>query len=273
MSENIEEIEFSIFDTETTGLEPESGDRIIELAALRIKNKEKLASFHTLINPERNISEEAFLVNRISQDMLKDAPKIKEIIPGFFDFIKDSILCAYNASFDLAFLNQELKLNNYKFPQEIIVIDILKMARRLMPGLGSYALISVAEELKLKKKQIHRALSDVELTFEIFNKLKDISFSKGINDLSNFINLFSINSSFLEDINNQKIAKIQEALDLGVKLKIRYFSRTNAEITEREILPKEIRQEKDKSYLVGKCFLRNEERTFRIDSILHLEII
>jgi len=142
-----------------------------------------------------------------------------------------------------------------------------------MPGLGSYALISVAEELKLKKKQIHRALSDVELTFEIFNKLKDISFSKGINDLSNFINLFSINSSFLEDINNQKIAKIQEALDLGVKLKIRYFSRTNAEITEREILPKEIRQEKDKSYLVGKCFLRNEERTFRIDSILHLEII
>lgn len=270
---NIEEVEFTIFDTETTGLEPESGDRIVEIAAVRVKGKEKIDTFQTLVNPGRPISEEAFNVNQITPDMLKDAPGMETVMPEFLKFIQGTRLCSYNAAFDLGFLNHELNLMGRPRLEGIVVVDILKMARRLLPGLERYALMCVAEKLGIKTPQEHRALADVELTFQAFNKLKQIFFAKGISDFDNFSNLFSIGSRFLADINNRKIAEIQRALDLGVKLRIKYLSRTNAKVSEREVLPKEIRQDKDRIYLVGHCCLRNEERSFRIDSILHLEIL
>jgi len=96
---------------------------------------------------------------------------------------------------------------------------------------------------------------------------------KGISDFQSFLTLFSINPEFLDNINNQKIAQIQEAIDLGVKLKIKYLSVSGAGISEREVVPREIRQENSRSYLVGYCCLRNDERTFRIDSILQMEML
>lgn len=270
---SIEEIEFTIFDTETTGLNPKTGDRIVELAGLRFKGKDKIATFQMLVNPGRPISEAAFAVNKISQGMLENAPSIEKIIPEFLNFIQGSCLCSYNAGFDLEFISNEFELNNQKFPQDILVIDILKMARRLLPGLERYALWFVAEKLGCKRKQEHRAFSDVEITLDVFNKLKGILTAKGIYDFANFAHLFSISTHLLESANNQKIAQIQEAIDLGVKLKIRYLSVSGAEVSEREVIPKEIKQDKSHIYLVGYCCLREEERTFRIDGILHLEIV
>jgi len=77
----------------------------------------------------------------------------------------------------------------------------------------------------------------------------------------------------LENINARIIAEIQQAIDLGVKLKIKYISGSNAEVSEREVIPKEIKQLNSRAYLVGYCCLRKEERTFRIDGILHLEVV
>ncbi len=224
MSKNIDEIEFTVFDTETTGLEPGSGDRIIEIARIRFKGKVKIATFQTLVNPNRPISEAAFQVNRITQDMLKDAPGIEVVMPKFLSFIQDSCLCSYNAGFDLEFLNNELKLLGKGILEGIIVVDILKMARRLLPGLERYALWFVAEKLGSKAQQMHRAFSDVELTLGVFHRLKEILQAKGILDFTHFSNLFAVNPSFLENINAQKIAQIQEAIDLGVKIKIKYLS-------------------------------------------------
>lgn len=273
MNRNIEEVEFAIFDTETTGLEPESGDRIVEIAAIRLKGKQKIATFHSLINPDKPISEAAFAVNRISRQMLTGAPKMQEVMPKFLDFIRDTCLCSYNAAFDLAFLNSESGLLGAVFPRDILVADILKMAKRLLPGLERYALWFVSERLGITVEQKHRALSDVELTVEVFNRLDEILKAKHIFDFANFLSLFGMDSAVLNDINNQKIAKIQEAMNLGVKLKIKYLSGSSAAVTEREVLPKEIKQEKNRDYLVGHCCLRNEERSFRIDGILHLEVV
>jgi DNA polymerase III epsilon subunit family exonuclease len=273
MMRNIEEIEFTIFDTETTGLEPESGDRIVEIAAFRFRGEDKIATFQTLINPHRPISAAAFEVNKITQDMLQSAPGPEAAIPRFLDFIKNTCLCSYNATFDIDFLNHELKILGKQPLEDIVIVDMLKMARWLLPGLERYALWFVADSLGIKTKQQHRALSDVELTLDVFNKLKEILYVKGIVDFMNFSNLFSLNSQLLDNLNNQKVAKIQEAINLGVKLKIRYLSRSNAEVTEREIIPKEVKQDRNYNYLVGYCYLRNEERTFRIDGILHIEII
>jgi len=273
MDKNLEETEFTIFDTETTGLEPESGDRIVEIAGLRFKAQETIATFQALVNPRRQISESAFAVNRITQDMLTDAPGIEKVMPEFLNFIQGSLLCSYNAIFDLEFLNNELKLMSQSSLNNIVVIDVLKMARRLLPSLERYALWFVAEKLGIKAEQKHRALADAKLTLQVFNKLKDILYAKGILDFNNFTSLFGLTSQFLDDINNQKIAKINEAMHLGVKLKIKYISSADAQISEREVMPKEIKQDKKNSYLVAHCCLRNEERTFRIDGILHLEIV
>jgi DNA polymerase III epsilon subunit family exonuclease len=273
MAKLIEEIEFTIFDTETTGLKPRSGDRIVEIAAIRFKGEEKIATFQTLINPHRFLSPAAFEVNKITSDMLKDAPLIETVMPRFLDFIQSSCLCSYNAVFDLGFLNSELKIIGRDFPKDIVVVDILSMARRLMPELGRHALSYVAESLGIKEEQEHRALADVELTLKVFNSFKEDLKKKGIIDFKNFVELFSLNFNLLEEMGNQKRAEIQEAIDLGLKLKIKYLSRNNPEVSERKIIPKEIKQENKHSYLVGFCCLRNEERTFRIDSILSLEVI
>lgn len=273
MDKDINEVEFTIFDTETTGLEARCGDRIVEIAGIRFKGEEQLASFQTLVNPNRPISEGAYAVNKITQDMLKCAPRIEEVMPSFLEFIRNSCLCSYNAGFDLEFLNNELKLTGAGALEGIIVVDVLKMARRLLPALERYALWFVADKLGIKIRQEHRAFSDVELTLGVFNKLKEILLVKGISDFNNFSNLFAINHAFLENINAQKTAQIQEAIDLGIKLKIRYLSSSGAEVSEREVIPKEIKQENNRSYLVGYCCLRKEERTFRIDGILHLELL
>jgi len=109
MNKHIDEVEFTIFDTETTGLDPASGDRIVEIAAVRFKGSERIAAFESLVNPERQISPAAFAVNHISQEMVEGAPHFKEIAPKFLEFSEGSCLCSYNAGFDLAFLTNELK--------------------------------------------------------------------------------------------------------------------------------------------------------------------
>ncbi|MGA2775582.1 MAG: exonuclease domain-containing protein [Candidatus Omnitrophota bacterium] len=273
MSAHLDEAEFVIFDTETTGLEPEAGDRVVEIAALRFKGNNRISTFQTLLNPKHPISPAAFAVNNISQEMLKDAPEAETMLPEFLEFIKGSCLCSYNAGFDLKFLNNELKLINREPLKGVQVVDILKMARRLLPGQERYALWFIARQLGIDTQQAHRAFSDVELTLGVFNKLKELLLSKGIFDFKSFSHLFSIDKSFLEDILIQRIAEIQEAINLGVNVKIKYLSSSGAEVTEREVVPKEIKQENGRSYLIGYCCLKREERTFRIDGILHLEAV
>lgn len=273
MDRNIEEVEFCIFDTETTGLDPSGGDRVVEIAAVRFRGRQRLSAFTSLINPRRPVSEAAFAVNHISPEMLEGAPGAEEVLPKFMDFLKGSCACSYNAAFDLAFLNQELKLLNSAFPADIPVVDILKMSRRLLPGLERYALWFVAERLGIKTAQEHRALSDVELSLEVFGRLKAVLEAKHIFDFRNFLSLFSLNSALLDDLNSQKSARIQEAIDLGLKLRIKYLSASSASVSEREVLPKEIKRQNNRGYLVGHCYLRNEERSFRIDGILHIETV
>ncbi|MBU4252243.1 MAG: 3'-5' exonuclease [Candidatus Omnitrophica bacterium] len=190
MTENIEEVEFTIFDTETTGLNPVSGDRIVELAALRVKGKERIAEFDALVNPGRLISPGAFAVNKITPEMLKDAPGIETVILKFLDFIQGSCLCSYNAEFDLSFLNNELKLTGQPVITGSVVLDVLTMARRLLPGLPRYALWFVARELGVSTIQKHRAFADVEMTWEVFSKLKIIAQEKGTTNFTDFSNLF-----------------------------------------------------------------------------------
>jgi DNA polymerase III epsilon subunit family exonuclease len=270
---HIDEKEISIFDTETTGLEPASGDRIVEIAALRFKGGQRLGQFQSLINTGKEISPGAFQVNKITPEMLRDAPSPGQVIPVFLDFVKGSTLCSYNAGFDLDFLKHELELLGSRLPQDLPVLDVLKMAKRTLPRMERYALWFVAERLRVERKQEHRAFSDVEMTFEVFQRLKTILGSKEVADCESYSRLFSVNRDILENFQAQRIAEIQEAIDLKVNLKIKYLSTVSAEVSVREVIPREVRRDGAHAYLVGYCCFKKDERSFRVDGILHLEIL
>ncbi|MCK9430697.1 MAG: exonuclease domain-containing protein [Candidatus Omnitrophica bacterium] len=273
MPKSIDEIEFTIFDTETTGLNPASGDRIVELAGLRVKGKERIAEFDALVNPRRDISPGAFAVNKITPEMLEGAPGMEMVMPKFLDFIEGSYLCSYNIEFDLNFLNNELKIIGLPVLGARDSFDILTIARRLMPNQQRYALWFIADKLGIRSQQKHRAFSDVEMTWEVFNKFKDICREKGITDFTDFSGLFAFNPASLESTAFLKISQIEKAINSRARLKIKYLSAKGSGISFREVIPREIRQDAANKYLVGYCCLKQEERTFKIDNILELEIV
>jgi len=273
MDKRIDDVDFVIFDVETTGLNPQAGDRIVEIAAIRYKNGRSQGSFSSLVNPQREISPAAFEVNHISQEMVSRAPLAEEIIPKFLQFISGGCLAGYNVGFDLSFLENEIKLIGESKPVDIQVVDVLQMARRILPGVERYGLASISHHIGINTPQEHRALGDVELTAGVFSHLLGRIKEKGIENFLQFYNLFGFDTRFTQDLNNQHILAIQRAIDLGVRLRIKYYSSSTAEVTTREVEPKVIIEQGKRKYLVGFCRLRKDERTFKINAILNLEIV
>jgi DNA polymerase III subunit epsilon len=186
----IDETEFVIFDTETTGLSPAAGDMVVEVAALRSLGGRVSASFESLIQTGVPVSEGAFRVNQISPQMLEDAPVAHEVWPRFLEFSRCAVWCTYNAPFDMGFLCHELSLLGRTLPEGVAVIDVLRMARALMPGLSRYALWCVAEANGMQLAQRHRAMADVEMTHEVFRSLLEIARAKGVTDLEGLVKCF-----------------------------------------------------------------------------------
>lgn len=269
---SIDRTDFVVFDVETTGLDPYNGDRICEIGAVRLKGNSKIGEFGSLVNPKRNIPIGAYQVNNISDEMVKDAPTIDKVLPPFLRFIEDSHLVAYNADFDLSFIHNELGLLGIRLPAGICILDCLLMSRSLLPKIGRYSLGFVAENLGIPLINQHRALQDAEVTSKVFIHFLKMLKDKGVETLDNIHGLFGLDAGLKHQLNNQKVTELLQAIDLGAKLKIRYFSPGKGEVTEREITPKEIREDKNKSFLVAFCHLRGEERTFRVDGILSIEL-
>lgn len=194
MGNSIDETELVIFDTETTGLDVFSGDRMVEIAGIRIKGDKQLSIFESLVNPGRNISPGAFKVNGIKQEELNFSPSPRKVFPEFMNFVGQSCLCSYNAAFDVDFLNNELKLIGSEVISKSSVIDILKISRKILPGLNKYSLYSVAQNLKITYPQQHRALADVKMAVDVFLKLKEMAKVSGIKAFEEFLSLFQADS-------------------------------------------------------------------------------
>ena len=185
-------LEIVVFDVETTGLSPYNGDRIVEIAILKIRNFKVTDRYETFINPLREISYGAFLVNGITKDMIKDAPVVSKVIPEIINFMKGSCLVGHNVRFDLGFLNNEFQLEGYSSIDHPAIIDTVRMSRGLMPSLPRHSLSSVAYALGVKEEQQHRAMADVEMTCRIFFKLLTMAHQKGIDDFSKIVDMFGL---------------------------------------------------------------------------------
>jgi len=144
---NTKQTEYVVFDVETTGLFPQRGDRIVEIAAVRVKNWKIVDTFEFLINPQRDLPIEAQNINNISEDMLAGAPTADKVLPKMIDFTRGACLVGHNIKFDLNFLCYQLSLIGRKLKEETPAIDTLKMAKELLPHLTSFRLAHVAHSL------------------------------------------------------------------------------------------------------------------------------
>jgi len=162
----IEGAVFTAFDLETTGLDPQR-DQIAEIGAVKFDNKGLIARFSTLINPGIPMPPEAGRVNNITDEMLAGKPDIGEVLPVFVNFVKNSIILAYNAPFDCGFINEKLK-NTPTQSLPNLIADILVFARECFPGRKSYSLQKLAAELGIHAQDAHRAEDDALLCMEIF---------------------------------------------------------------------------------------------------------
>ena len=159
---------FIAFDTETTGLSS-SKDRVIEIGAVKFNKDGIKDKFETLINPQKTISAECSKINHITNEMIKDAPLAKDALVLFVDFIKDGILVAHNANFDLNFINAELE--RAKLPAlKNKAIDTLNFVRWAYPLLGKYNLQLMAKLMDIEVNEAHRAYDDARVCMEVFNK-------------------------------------------------------------------------------------------------------
>lgn len=162
-----------ILDTETTGLDPAKGDRIVEIGALELFNHLPTGeTFHVYINPERNMPAEAEAVHGLSTNFLAGKPVFAAIATGFLDFIADSVLVIHNASFDVAFLNAELSYQKLPAILPERVIDTLSLARQKHPG-SANSLDALCRRYGIdnSKRTRHGALLDSELLADVYLEL------------------------------------------------------------------------------------------------------
>jgi DNA polymerase-3 subunit epsilon len=162
-------------DTETTGLSVNDKHRMVEIACIETKDlipTNKI--FHKVINPQRDVPIEAFKIHGFSTDFLKDKETFEEISDEFLEFIKDKKIIIHNASFDLGFLNYQLKLIRKKEIKNNNVIDSLEVARGKFPG-SSNSLDALCRRfnIDLSRRNKHNALLDCELLREVYINLLD----------------------------------------------------------------------------------------------------
>ncbi len=158
-----------VLDTETTGLDPRQGHRIIEVAAIELDGRKVSGrNFHRYINPEREIDEGAAAVHGLTLDRLQDEPKFAEIAPALLEFIEGAELIIHNAPFDIGFLNAELALAG--LPQlENQVLDTLKLAKELHPGKkNNLDALCDRYQIDNSHRTLHGALLDTELLAEVY---------------------------------------------------------------------------------------------------------
>jgi len=177
------EITYTVFDTETTGLDPSSGDEIIQIGATRIVNGKLLRheSFEQLVNPKRSIPQPSIAIHGIRPEMLTGQPTIAEVLPAFHAFARDTVLVAHNAAFDMRFLQLKEAQTGIRFDQP--VLDTLLLSALLHPHQESHALEAIASRLGVDATGRHAALRDATVTAEVFLRLVPLLADKGIRTL------------------------------------------------------------------------------------------
>jgi DNA polymerase-3 subunit epsilon len=176
-------IDYTVFDTETTGLQPSAGDEIVSVGAVRIVNGRLLEQevFEQLVDPKRAMSPEAARITGLDAAMLANQPTIDQVLPAFRQFCEDTVLVAHNAAFDMRFLRLKEAATGVRFTQP--VLDTLLLSAVIHPDLESHSLEAIAERMGVSPMGRHTALGDAIMTGEVFLRMIPLLAEQGIRTL------------------------------------------------------------------------------------------
>jgi DNA polymerase III epsilon subunit family exonuclease len=254
----------AFLDVETTGLSPWFGNRICEIAILRCCGEEILASFDTLINPERPISPGAARVNGLTDEDVAEAPLFADVADQVIPLLQDAIIVCHNAPFDLGFVGRELTRLGKELPP-VDVIDTLQLARAYF-DFDSNSLQAIAAYFMIDRQGAHRAMADVLTTRDVLNhflvKLKRLPLDEIID---RYVSPMETSPAMALP------PFIEEAFSGKKRLFIYYMDKKGRE-TQRWITPKQVLALNDYIYVAAYCHLRAEERYFRLDRITAMEL-
>ena len=168
---------YCVLDLETTGFSATT-EKITEVGIMKLKDGKVIDEFSCFVNPEKHIPQRVSEVTNITDEMVADAETIDKVFPKVLDFIKDSVIVAHNAGFDVGFLKQNAKSLGYDF--DYTYLDTLSLAKDLFPDYKKYKLGKIADNLGIKVEVAHRALDDVDTTVKVFKVMLDMLKKRGV---------------------------------------------------------------------------------------------
>lgn len=281
----LEAVTFAVVDVETTGLDPARGDRVCEVAVVRGRAGQVLDSWSTLVYPERLIPGDAQRVNNISNAMVRDAPPFAAIAPELLAQVRETVLVAHNAPFDLGFLRQELRLIG--LPATVLpapVVDTCALARQCY-HFASNSLGFLGGTLGVRDRHpAHRALADVITTWGVLDWFITDLRRQGrpLHTLGDLLALQGAQGAggtwgrrrafgsgrraAVGGGGDSTSALVARAIAAGHTLQARYLA-ADGTLSERRIAPRRVTLEMGALCVVAYCYLRQEERTFRLDRL------
>ena len=256
------EAPLAVFDLETTGINPCTGHRIIEIGILTSEGSSVQERYEALLNPGRSIPPQASEVNNIFDDMLVDAPSFSQLLPKIESLLSNRVLVAHNAPFDIGFLAVEYHLAREKFSPGPI-LDTVKLARS-SHDFPNNKLATICECLGIENSDAHRALADVDATFAVFERFAKQLDNPDSATVQDWINAQGGELSPPDDFHHDlpEDSPLAIAIENGLALRISYCDKHGFE-TERVVEPLLCHGD----FLVAHCQLRKEQRTFRLDRI------
>jgi DNA polymerase-3 subunit epsilon len=180
----LKDLTYTVFDTETTGLEPSAGDEIIAIGAVRIVNERLLSGevFDQLVDPRRPLKPASMKIHGIRPEMLQGQPTIERVLPAFHKFCEDTVLVGHNAAFDMRFLRLKEEALGVRFAHP--VLDTLLLSALLHENLASHQLEAIAGRFGVNTAGRHTAVGDAIMTGEVFLRMIPLLSERGIATLA-----------------------------------------------------------------------------------------
>lgn len=261
----IEEVPLAILDTETTGLEPALGHRVIEVAILRLEDWKEVGQINELVNPGRPIPPSASRIHHIYDGDVANAPPFVHLSDKIEEMLDGALVVAHNAAFDAGFVASEWALTGRPLPLNPWACTLLLARKRF--NFWRNNLGEVARALGVRAGRAHRAMNDVWVTAQVLQRmLKDLH-HWGIHSVGDLMHAQGGAIRFPPPPPIELPSPLGEAIQNRTPIGIRYLD-DDGHVSERVIEPYYLGSYRDSDYLVAFCRQTNAQRTFRVDGIL-----
>ncbi len=263
-----------VLDTETTGLYPGLGHRIVEIGAIRLENWREVGQVSSLIQPGRKMDPKASSVNGISDADLVGQPTFGEAADDLLALLDGAVVVAHNAEFDAGFVGQELLIHGLQISGQAIALPnpwlcTLLLARRHF-HFGRNNLSHIARHLGVRMGRAHRALSDVYMTAEILKRMVRMLAQQRFETMADLLYAQG-NPIYAPSFAGHLPDVVAEALANGRNLHLLYLGQSGE--SNRMVTPLYPSRHKGVGYLVAYCHLAQDQRTFRLDRIFSAELV